>query len=111
MAHVLTEASTVACPHGSPVTLVGAGAPKLRVMGAAVLVESSDSAWLFTCAPPAPAKKCTKVVSVAAKTVKLRVQGGAVLVEPAPSPTLGATDGAPPTPVSAAAAQTKLSSI
>jgi hypothetical protein len=111
MAHVLTEASTVGCPHGSPVTLVGAGAPKLRVMGAAVLVESSDSVWLFTCAPPAPAKKCTQVVSVAAKTAKLRVQGSAVLVEPAPSPTLGATDGAPPTPVSAAAAQTKLSSI
>ena len=42
---------------------------------------------------------------------KASVKGSAVLVEPAPSPTLGKTDGAPPAPVSAAAAQTKLSSM
>ena len=109
MPFVLTEADQIKCPHGSPITLAGGGSTRLKVAGQGVLLEAKDSAWVFTCAPPAPAKKCTKVASLAAKTAKLKVQNSAVLIDPAPAPTIGLTDGTPPGPIAASASQKVLS--
>ena len=111
MPFVLTETDQIKCPHASPVTVIGGGSTKLKAGGHGVLLEAQDSVWVFTCAPPTPAKKCTKVAQVTAKTTKLKVQNSAVLIDPAPAPTIGLTDGTPPAPMAASASQAKLSAI
>lgn len=108
MSRVLTLASTVTCHHGGAVVLAPPGTAKLRVGGAAVLLEADLVAGALTCPGVTAGQvvQCVKVVSATdgAPPAKLTVGGVPVLRE-----TLaGTTNGAPPT-LAAAPGPTKLS--
>lgn len=116
MPKVLTEASTIVCPHKKAIKTAGAGSLKLRVRGSSVLVEPAVSPWVIEGCPNSGPNlvPCTAMTAVNAKTGKLRVQNKAVVTEPTvgPTPTIGTTNGSPlNTPVSVTVNETKLSAI
>lgn len=109
MSYVLTSASKVECPHLATVSTIGS--PTLTVQGHGVLTVGSVSQWsIASCSwkpPPATKIPCTKVVSETKVAIKLTVGGNAVVLDTS----VGTTNGSVPTPMSAAAGQTKLTAV
>lgn len=111
MANVLTEASTIKCPHAAKVIPVATG--KLRVGESKVLVAANISSGSF--APPGCSNKpppnsnvpCTKIASLSGAATKLTVGQQAVVLESS----VAKTNGSVPTPVSLQANQAKLTAV
>lgn len=115
MPKVITEGSTIKCPHQGTVTFT-ASQHLLKVDGQAVLVvDDISSGTVSGCTNPTDRSKgsqtCTKVISMtnsAAVATKLKVGGKPVLLETA----MGITDGLPANAWSVqSAGQTKLEVI
>lgn len=109
MPAVLTATSTVTCPH---VTGVAAqvSAPKLQVMGQAVLTGLGAVAGCPWMPPPATNVKCTTVSISSGQATKLTVGGVGVLLA-----SLAAKADAPPAnpggPLIVTASQAKLTAV